>query len=164
MRKLLFILCFFTAINLQAQTVKSNAYFEPREVIGQIYDSTDNVTALVTTGYRTLNGFVVNKSVNTSNTDSTITVSLAGYYMISYHVSFSFDVVSKVIHASLFCNDVEVQRLEMERKIGTANDVGNMGNSAVVYVPANCVLKIKATTDGNGNMTRTHETFSVVKL
>lgn len=134
-----------------------------------LQDTTSQVTAFVTTGYKTLKGFVT-KTSNNSNlttTDSSITTGTAGFYHISFHCSFSFSVNSKVIHASLYAGTgvgLEQKELECERKIGTGGDVGNMGASLTMYLPANTVLKIKATTDGNGDMTREHTVFCVTKI
>lgn len=151
-----------TTTNIGGDLVVSGEISQ-QQVYANLYDSTDIVTALATTHYLTLKSWRYREYSNCTVTDSTITVLEPGLYQIYVYTSFHFSVSSKIIHVSLFVNDVETH-LEIERKISTGGDAGNMGGMAILRVPDNGVLKLKGLTDGAGNMTRDHSGWVIKKL
>jgi hypothetical protein len=143
-------------VNITGQLTTGNSFAE-------LFENASNVTAVIAT-YRTIKSLQSGQYNEATLTDSTITITQAGTYLVNYSSSFTHATNSTLCHISLFVNDTEDTSLEAERKIGTGGDYGSMSGTALVTLPANAVCKLRAKADNNGDLTIQHLNFNITRI
>lgn len=135
-------------------------------IFGELYADSDQVLNLaVADTYYQIVGLSDGELENITSSSSRLTVNDSGYYSINLSASFAYATVNSTIHYSLFVDGVENTKLEIERKIATAGDVGNASGNAIVSLTAGQIIDIRAKCSSNtGNLTTTHFNLSVYRL
>lgn len=128
-----------------------------------IGDSIYNIGATDT--YYTIIDWNTDSAINSTTTDSSITVSRSGLAMIYQGLSYTHSTNNTVMHHCVFINDIEIEEGgESQRKISVGGDVGNSGTGIVKWLNTGDIVKIKVKSDKTGNLTFNHGSFYVVFL
>jgi hypothetical protein len=82
-----------------------------------------------------------------------ITIGQTGYYLVSFFTSSRVDDNNKVVHFTPYIDDA-IGLVEVDRKFGTANDVGSIAMNAIVPYTAGAVVDIRVRVEsGTTNIT-----------
>ena len=101
---------------------------------------------------------------NVDSTAGRLIVRDNGIYNVNYSVSFN-GTAATVYHIAVHKNSVKQDNLSIERRIGTANDVGNAGGTGVLSLSVNDTLDLRVNSSGNSkNFIYTHINLSILKI
>lgn len=147
------------SINATSSKLKSKLF------IGELYIDGDSTLAIpVADTYYTFkkwNTTGVNVNVTADDSSFTINAGGSGYYDIKHHESIQ-DIANATIHISVFVNDIEITKCEVERKISTGGDVGASSGSMKLWLNDGDVVKLKyRTVSLTGTLTVTHSNFNI---
>lgn len=152
-------------LKFTADSAEVTGRFDKKQYIGQLYVDGDSTLVLGSTDtYETFAKFVTDTALNTTCNDSSITITEAGWYMISNSASYAYSTSNAIIDHTIFVNDVEQTTIRAERKISTGGDVGSSSNQGVLYLNANDVIKQKWKADNTGTITAKYINFHLVRL
>jgi len=116
-------------------------YRDNNSAYGEIYNAATVIATPSAGVYHTLRGNTLGNYYNTTLTDSTITVTNAGIYLVNTSYSLTHSAVGTTAHISLFVNDVEDSGIQTETKIGTGGDIVDLSHSGIISLTAGQVLK-----------------------
>jgi len=134
---------------------------------GELYSYADaaiTVTISVASTYYQATGFQKGLGNKFELSTKDLRSKEAGYYAVNVAVSFTHDTNNTICHCSLFINDVENEKLETERKIGTAGDYGAMSFTGLIALKASDKIDVRFKADKTGTITINHINFNLVEI
>ena len=130
----------------------SNTIAEPLTTAGTWYQVTNLLKAAQG------NGITINEA------NSRLQVISDGYYECMMSASFS-GTANATFKMAIFTNGMAAENLFIERKLSTGGDIGDSARTSFLWLPTNCIVDLRVTSDGAGDTaTVRHGGFKVLKL
>ena len=129
-------------------------YKQGDESLGQLYRSTDTTKNMASGDtYYQLDLFDQGLYVNTTLKDSTIKVSIPGYYTLSVNATLTHATNDTYVNMGLFKNGSELTQIPISCHIDSTGVYKTITGSGLVFLSEDDNVKVKAKANKTGNIT-----------
>jgi len=141
--------------------------FTTNNSFGEMHSSSASVTTVSATKYYTLVAWTAGSyNEATLNTDSTIAVTQAGTYYLSFAMSASHASATTTVHLCAFnsTDNTELTNMETQCLFKNAGEVYQLKGAGLVVLTAGEKVSLRVKADNNAGLTPVHTTFTIFRI